>query len=102
MAKLKLTLIYALLIFVIAAISSLLIVMYMTAYSDESQKVFWIVWISSLLPTIVLSSISAFLYHYLCESKKKLVHALWFIINLGFIVGFAPFISFVVLSSMLN
>jgi len=102
MTKTKRTLIFGLLIIGIGAILSLLIVMYITGFSDENNKEFWIVWISSLLPTIVSGFIAAFLYHYLCESKKKWVHILWFLINLVIIVGFAPAISFVVLSSMLN
>lgn len=102
MTKLKRTLTFGLLLIVIGAACSLLIVTYMTRFSDEPDKIFWIVYISSLLPTIVSGSIAAFLYHYLCESKKRWVHILWFLINLTIIVGFAPFISFVVLSSMLN
>jgi len=102
MTKLKRTLIFGLLIIVIASISSLFIVMNMSKYSNEPRQIYWIVWISSLLPTLVLASISAFLYHYLCESKKRWVHILWFLINLIGIAAFAPFIAFVLLNAMLK
>jgi len=102
MTKLKRTLIFGLLITVIASVSSLLLVMYMTGYSNEQKHIFWIVWISSLLPMIVLVCVTAFLYHYLCESKKRWVHILWFLINLSLIVGFASVIAFVVLNAMFN
>ncbi|MEX1000352.1 MAG: hypothetical protein WD000_10425 [Thermodesulfobacteriota bacterium] len=102
MTKLKRTLTFGLLLIVLGAICSLLIVMYITRLSDEPSKTFWIIYISSLLPTIVSGSIAAFLYHHLCESKKRWVHILWFLINLIIIVGFAPSITFVMLSSMLN
>ena len=101
MTKTKRTLIFGLLLIILGAISSLLVVMYITGFSDDNNKEFWIVWISSLLPTIVSGCIAAFLYHYLCESKKRWVHILWFLINLIIIVGFAPSISFVMLRSML-
>ena len=102
MTKLKRTTIYSLLLILIAAISSLLVVIYSGHSSDEEWKVFWIIWLSSLIPIIVSGCISAFLYHYLCESKKAWVHVLWFVINLCIIVGFGSFLAFVVLSSMLN
>jgi len=102
MTKTKRTLIFGLLLIILGAISSLLVVMYITGFSYDNNKEFWIVWISSLLPTIVSSCIAAFLYHYLCESKRLWVHILWFLINLIIIVGFAPSITFVMLSSMLN
>ncbi len=101
MTKLKRTLTFGLLLIVLGAVCSLLIVMYLTHFSDEPGEIFWIVYISSLLPTIVSGCIAAFLYHYLCESKKRWVHILWFLINLIIIVGFAPSISFVMLRSML-
>ncbi|MCZ6639797.1 MAG: hypothetical protein E2O72_01430 [Candidatus Dadabacteria bacterium] len=102
MTKLKRTFIFGLLNTVIASILSLLIVMYMTGYSNEQRYIFWIVWISSLLPMIVLVFVTAFLYHYLCESKKRWVHILWFLINSSLIVGFASVIAFVVLNAMFN
>ncbi len=102
MTKTKRTLIFGLLLIILGAISSLLVVMYITGFSDDNNKEFWIVWISSLLPTIVSGCIAAFLYHYLCESTKKWIHIVWFLINLIIIVGFAPSITFVMLSSMLN
>ena len=102
MTKLKRTFIFGLLLIVLGAISSLLVVMYITGFSDGTSKEFWIVYISSLLPTIVSGCIAAFLYHYLCESTKSWVHILWFLINLIIIVGFAPSITFVMLRSMLN
>lgn len=101
MTKLKRTLIFGLLLITLGAISSLIIVTYLTRFSDEPSEMFWIVYISSLLPTIISSSIASFLYHYLCESKKSWVHVLWFLINLIIIVGFAPSITFVMLRSML-
>jgi hypothetical protein len=102
MTKLKRTIIFGLLITVIASVSSLLIVMYMTGYSNEQKHIFWIVWISSLLPMTVLVCVTAFLYHYLCESKKRWVHILWFLLNLSLIVGFASVIAFVILNAMFN
>jgi hypothetical protein len=102
MTKFKRTLIFGFLLTVIAAILSLLIVMYMTGFSSQLRHIFWIVWISAMLPTIVLGFISAFLYHYLCESRKTWVHILWFLLNLSFMVAFASIIAFVVLNAMLN
>lgn len=102
MTKTKRTLIFGLLLIVLGAIISLLVVMYITGFAGGTSKELWIVWLSSLLPTIVSGGIAAFLYHYLCESKKKWVHILWFLITLIIIVGFAPSITFVMLRSMLN
>ena len=68
----------------------------------QDEKSLWIVWLSSLIPTTISGFISAFLYYYLCESKKTWVHILWFILNLIFIVAFGAFLVFVVLNSMLN
>lgn len=102
MTKLKRTFIFGLLVTIIASISSLLIVMYMTGYANEQRHVFWIVWISSLLPMIVLIFVTAFLYHHLCESNKTWVHILWFLLNLSLIVAFGCVIAFVVLNAMLN
>lgn len=102
MSKTKRTLIFGLLLVILGAISSLLVVMYITGFSDGTKKELWIVWISSLLPTIISSCIAAFLYHYLCETKKMYIHIIWFLITLVIIVGFAPSITFVMLKSMLN
>ena len=102
MTKTKRTLMFGLLLIVLGAIISLLVVMYITGFSDLTKRELWIVWVSSLLPTIVSGCIAAFLYHYLCESEKKWVHILWFLINLIIVVGFAPTITFVMLKSMLN
>lgn len=102
MTKLKRTTTYSLLLILIAAISSLIVVIYSGHYNSDEREVFWIIWLSSLIPIIVSGCISAFLYHYLCESKKTWVHVLWFLINLCIIVGFGSFLAFVVLSSMLN
>ena len=102
MSKLKRTVIYALLLIVLASASSLIIGIYEGNYYRQNEQSFWIVWLSSLIPTTISGFISAFLYYYLCESKKAWVHILWFVINLIFIVTFGAFLVFVVLNAMLN
>ena len=102
MTKTKRTLLFGLLLIVLGAIISLLVVKYITGFSGGTNKELWIVWVASLLPTLVSGCIAAFMYHYLCESKRKWVHILWFIIMLAIVVGFAPTITFVMLSSMLK
>ncbi|MEM7009568.1 MAG: hypothetical protein AAF462_10580 [Thermodesulfobacteriota bacterium] len=103
MSKIKRTILYGLLITVIASFASLVIGIYAnTNYFVQNEKSFWIVWLASLIPTAISGFISAFLYHYLCDSKKRWVHILWFILNLLFILAFGAFIAFVVLNSMLN
>ena len=102
MTKIKRAIIYGVLLVIIASVLSLIIGLYEGKYYIQDVQSFWIVWISSLIPTAISGFISAFLYYYLCESKKKWVHILWFLINLAFVVTFGAFLVFVVLNSMLN
>lgn len=102
MTKIRRTLIYGLLIIAIASAASLLIGIYEGTYYTQEEESFWIVWLSSLIPTAISGCISAFLYYYLCESNKTWVHILWFTLNLIFVVAFGAFLVFVVLNAMLN
>lgn len=102
MTKRKRTLIYGLLIILIASALSLVLGYNEGIEHVQDEKSLWIVWLSSLIPTTISGFISAFLYYYLCDSSKTWVHILWFILNLIFIVAFGAFLVFVVLNSMLN
>ena len=102
MSKTKRTIIYGILIIVIASALSLILGFNEGRDHVQNEKSLWIVWLSSLIPTSISGFISAFLYYYLCDSKKTWVHILWFILNLIFIVTFGAFLVFVVLNSMLN
>lgn len=102
MTKLQRTILYGLLIILIASIISLIIVRYFSNFSDGDTQILWIVWLSTLVPTTASGFISAFLYRYLCEFNKRWVHILWFIVNLILIIIFGTFMAFVVLNSMLN
>lgn len=102
MTKLQRTIVYGLLIILIASIISLIIVRYLSDFSEEKTQILWIVWLSTLIPTTASGFISAFLYRYLCEFKKRWAHILWFTVNLILIIIFGTFMAFVVLNSMLN
>ena len=88
MTKLQRTLIFSAAIAVISAIASYFIVKDLGESSELLREHFKLLWLSSFLPILVSSFVSGFLYHYLCESKKAWVHALWFVINSAFVVVF--------------
>ena len=88
MTKLQRTLIFSTAIGIISAIASYFIVKDLGESSELLREHFTLLWLSSFLPILVSSFVSGFLYHYLCESKKAWVHALWFVINAAFVVTF--------------
>lgn len=92
MTKIKRTLLFAAGILVICSVTTLFIIMDITESSAQLRGNFRIIWASSFLPIAVSAFVSAFLYHYLCESEKRWVHVLWFAINTAFVVAFLAII----------
>lgn len=88
MTKIKRTLLFASGIMLISAFASLFIIMDITESSAQLRDNSPVLWASSFLPIAVSAFVSAFLYHYLCESEKRWVHILWFVLNTSFIVAF--------------
>ena len=98
--KTQISVYYGLGIFALSSFATLIIIFFMTDQEARWGKLFWILWSSSLLPTVIASFVSAFLYHYLIESKKKWVHAVCFILNAALIIALAPLVAFLVLNAM--
>ena len=88
MTKIKRTLLFAAGIVVISSVTALFVIMDITESSALLRDNFRIIWASSFLPIAVSAFVSAFLYHYLCESEKRWVHILWFAINISLVVAF--------------
>lgn len=88
MTKIKRTLLFASGIVVISAVAALFTITDITESSALLRDKYTILWVSSFLPIAVSAFVSAFLYYYLCESQKRWVHILWFVINVSFVVVF--------------
>ena len=88
MTKTKRTLLFAFGIILISGIATLFIIRDIGETSELLKNKFLLLWLSSFLPIAVSAFVSAFLYHYLCESKKRWVHILWFVLNVSFVVAF--------------
>jgi len=88
MTKTKRTLLFAFGIVLFSAIATLIIVKDIGETSALLKDKFKLLWLSSFLPISVSAFVSAFLYRYLCESRKTWVHILWFVLNVSFVVAF--------------
>jgi len=88
MTKIKRTLLFAAGIVIISSIADYFIIMDISESSTQLSEHFRLLWASSFLPIAVSAFVSAFLYYHLCESQKRWVHILWFVINISFVVVF--------------